>query len=451
MSGYPYIFQDLVDAGILCPVQPSASSGWTKYKTGREFSPGIVPGAVLDLHAERANGGVSPGVNSPPTTQWYDVSGNGNHGTLNGFTAWDGVTDGWTDDPALRSAGAQYVVCPDLGACESLTFTYEAWCNTDYVGLQALVSECGTNSIVMVGLDASSKAYGRVRSETSQDSSRQGTVVLTGGLHQLILAARGTSWMLYCDGAPVGAAVQMPSGGLATTATYVGARAAPFLAYHARGRLFAARTYAGVGFTQEQVAQNYAAGPEWDKRTASALTIPLTLGNTAWTVVGRYSGLWAHNDSLAHNLLTLRSGADARATIYKHTDNKLYASVNDGTDTASSASAAQTLAADTVNTFVARGTWGSTVNLSINGVPSTQGDASAVEAQNIDNLVIPGTAMGSIGPLVLSPTDKGANWQAAVEAAGFSDLMRLVRDYMAVGDYIVPFGYSSTAYMKEAD
>ena len=46
------------------------------------------------------------------------------------------------------------------------------------------------------------------------------------------------------------------------------------------------------------------------------------------------------------------------------------------------------------------------------------------------------------------PTDKGANWQAAVEAAGFSDLMRLVRDYMAVGDYIVPFGYSSTAYRK---
>ena len=197
-----------------------------------------------------------------------------------------------------------------------------------------------------------------------------------------------------------------------------------------------------------EVAWLYAAGPEWDKRTASSVTVPLALGNTAWTVAGRYSGRWAHNDSLAHNLLTLYAGADARATIYKHTDNKLYASVNDGTDTAASASAAQTLAADTVNTFVARATWGATVDLSINGVPSTQGDASLVGAQNIDSLVIDGGPSGSIGPLILSPTNKGANWQAAVEAAGFSDLFRLVRDYMAVGDYIVPFGMSSTAYRK---
>lgn len=45
----------------------------------------VVPGAILELHAARAFGGVSPGVNSPLTTQWYDTSGHGNHGTLTNF------------------------------------------------------------------------------------------------------------------------------------------------------------------------------------------------------------------------------------------------------------------------------------------------------------------------------------------------------------------------------
>jgi hypothetical protein len=451
MSGYPYIFQDLVDAGILRPVQPSASSGWTKYKTGREFSPGIVPGAVLDLHAERANGGVSPGVNSPPTTQWYDVSGNGNHGTLNGFTAWDGVTDGWTDDPALRFAGAQVVTLPAMRVCDDKTWAYDLWFATTAAVTMDILTEGqlgGSGGLCVVRLVSGSTANFIVRDAAGNTITLIGPSSLNDGeAHNIVAGGNGAYMRMWVDGAVAGQTTMLiPAGDIVTDFSVIGARY-PSGGNYFVGKLLAARSYA-ANLSDAQVAQNHAAGPEWDKRTASALTIPLTLGNTAWTVAGRYSGLWAHNDSLAHNLLTLRSGADARATVYKHTDNKLYASVNDGTDTASSASAAQTLAADTVNTFVARGTWGSTVNLSINGVPSTQGNASLVGAQNIDSLVIDGGPSGSIGPLILSPTNKGANWQAAVEAAGFSDPLRLVRDYMAVGDYIVPFGYSSTAYRK---
>lgn len=47
--------------------------------------PRVVPGAVLELHAARAAGGLTPGINDPLTDEWFDTSGNGNHGTLTNF------------------------------------------------------------------------------------------------------------------------------------------------------------------------------------------------------------------------------------------------------------------------------------------------------------------------------------------------------------------------------
>jgi len=56
--------------------------------------PGITPGAILELHADKANGGSGPGINSPSTSTWYDTSGNGNNGLLG--SAWSYTTvDGW--------------------------------------------------------------------------------------------------------------------------------------------------------------------------------------------------------------------------------------------------------------------------------------------------------------------------------------------------------------------
>ncbi|HRZ10703.1 MAG TPA: hypothetical protein P5319_12525, partial [Gemmatimonadales bacterium] len=61
------------------------------------MQPGVTPGAILELHAARANGGVSPGINDPLTTEWYDTSGNGHHGTLVGFAGT--TASGWSADP----------------------------------------------------------------------------------------------------------------------------------------------------------------------------------------------------------------------------------------------------------------------------------------------------------------------------------------------------------------
>lgn len=448
MDCYPYIFQDLVDAGILRPVQPSASSGWTKYKIGREFSPGVVPGAVLDLHAERANGGVSPGVNSPPTTTWHDVSGNEHHGTLENFTFEQDC--GWASDPA------RLVVDKD-GINSRINYPSgvnngEAELTIEMRIRKLTVATSGNRYAVMTNFSTGGfmlYTAPNASSFTWAVMAVEGSQYLTAypdGLdiwRQVALTIDASGLQAWLDGVAYGAK---------RLCTYVPATSTIlrlFNNYNAPmlGDCSLVRYY-NRALSAAEIAQNYAASPEWDKRTPSSLTIPLNLGNTAWTVAGRYSGLWPHDDALLHNLLTLRSGEDNRATIYKHTDNKLYASVNDGVDTAVSASAAQTLAPDTVNTFVARATWGSTVDLSINGVPSTQGDASLVGAQTIDSLVIGGGPSGSIGPLIISSTNKGANWQAAVEATGLNDPFRLVRDYMAVGDYIVPFGYSSTAYRK---
>ena len=86
----------------------------------------------------------------------------------------------------------------------------------------------------------------------------------------------------------------------------------------------------------------------------------------------------------------------------------------------------------------------------INGAASSQGDASAVAAQTIDSIVLSGAPTGYVGPLVLSPTDKGATWATSISAAGFSNPADLVKNYMAVGDYIVPLNGSCTTYLKVA-
>jgi hypothetical protein len=93
----------------------------------------VTPGAILELRAAKANGGISQGINSPLTTTWYDTSGNGNNGTLTGFTGqtpWSGT--GTTGDPyALdhtSTSGPRGVLVPastSLNLIGSSSFTSE--------------------------------------------------------------------------------------------------------------------------------------------------------------------------------------------------------------------------------------------------------------------------------------------------------------------------------------
>jgi len=97
------------------------------------IQPGATPGAVLELHASKANGGTGPGINSPLTTTWTDTSGNNYHGTLVNFgaqTPWGGA--GTAGDPHKLafdgvddyiSLAALQASVPSLGSA----FTLEAW------------------------------------------------------------------------------------------------------------------------------------------------------------------------------------------------------------------------------------------------------------------------------------------------------------------------------------
>ena len=66
------------------------------------MQPGAVAGAVYEFHASRARMGTRPGVNDPLTTEAFDTSGSGNHGTLTGFT------------PTVLPAGTNYFTNPSL-------------------------------------------------------------------------------------------------------------------------------------------------------------------------------------------------------------------------------------------------------------------------------------------------------------------------------------------------
>ena len=130
----------------------------------------ILPGSICHLNAARAALGIGAGSNDAPTEEWFDLSGqanhgtltnfayeagnrprtnvetdkavwhdlsgNGNDGTLTGFTSWDGTTDGWTTDPALLFAGAQYVpLAANLGLASTKTLSFDVWFTTTYAGV----------------------------------------------------------------------------------------------------------------------------------------------------------------------------------------------------------------------------------------------------------------------------------------------------------------------------
>ncbi len=186
-------------------------------------------------------------------------------------------------------------------------------------------------------------------------------------------------------------------------------------------------------------------------RTVSALTVPIALGSTGFTIGVRFSPLWVANNSLAQPLLTLKAAADVRATLYKHTDNKVAASVTDGIDTVVSASAAQTFAIGTLNSVVMRSTWASTVDLTLNGTAATQGNAAAVEAQTITAVQFD-TGAAYEGPSFLSPsriTDAETVLLNAGLTAGWQgiDVFRFFRDRGYTGTLILPLVSDSVGYV----
>jgi len=228
-------------------------------------SAGVVPGAVLELLASAANLGTNPGVNSPLTTQWFDTSGNGNHGTLTGFggqTPWAGA--GTVDDPYRLAfdGGDDLIALPDLGACEDKVFTYEVWASVSgndsacTLICESIVNPNSTAARLEVN------AGGYLQAVMFDNDSALGyrtspLQVNDGVLRHMLLVCDGANGQLYADGAPAGAAFALPGGSVSTLFSTVGMQ--PYGSTYLTGSALVARVYP-FALTPEQVAQNYAAG-----------------------------------------------------------------------------------------------------------------------------------------------------------------------------------------------
>lgn len=237
------------------------------------MQPGVVTsGCVLELHAARANGGTTQQVNSPLGTQWYDTSGNAQHGTLTGFTGqtpWGGA--GTTADPyrCAFDGSDDYAACPDLSAAEDKTFTYEAWyATTNGAKTNPLVSEANhANDNVQVLLSVGAGGLKRLSAGIGDDSGAGAMRVLDtvdtndGLIHHAVMTCDGSYIRLYRDGGSVGTPVAPPAGTVTLTRTSVGAfmRLSPV---YGDSRIPVARIY-NRALSAAEVAQNYSAGPTW--------------------------------------------------------------------------------------------------------------------------------------------------------------------------------------------
>ena len=225
----------------------------------------IVPGAVLELIAAKADGGTGPGVNSPFTTDWADTSGHGNDGTLTNMagtpaSGWAG--SGTAADPyrLVFDGVNDYVAVPSLDSAGTQVFTYEAWINTTNINHQTIIRESGTIAYARIFMLDGGQPEAVVCNDagTTAEAYSAGAASLSNGSwHHVVWSCGGGYGQIYVDGASVGSPVALPGGATTLTTTVIGN--APGSTTIFAGFIAVARIYP-FALTADQVAQNYAAG-----------------------------------------------------------------------------------------------------------------------------------------------------------------------------------------------
>jgi general secretion pathway protein G len=186
------------------------------------MQPGATPGAVLELNAAKANGGSSPGINSPFTTTWTDTSGNNNNGTLTNFgvqTPWGGVgttgdpykltfdgVDDWVtviDNVALRPGTGDYSLELWLTAPWGYSSSYpviyaKGWSSSAAIGGWG-IDGLGTQTTILNMQDA------YVAGTYNMNSVITGS--LSNGLHHVIVTRASGVYRSYVDGILYGSPV----------------------------------------------------------------------------------------------------------------------------------------------------------------------------------------------------------------------------------------------------
>jgi len=218
------------------------------------MQPGATPGAVLELHAAKASGGTAPGSNDPLTTEWYDTSGNGNHGTLVNFTGTP-----WSADRLAHDGNTGKYITTPLNA-DGLARSWEFWISNSKT--TPLTRLCGGSTVQEIRLGSSKAPLlylggSNYRYWPAQDAAQDGALhhwvfTLPGTAQDAILSSAG-----YLDGGAMTPG-STNAGGPQTTFGLLNLLAA----FPPVGAIALARVYPFV-LTPEQVAQNYAVGLTW--------------------------------------------------------------------------------------------------------------------------------------------------------------------------------------------
>lgn len=243
------------------------------------MQPDVTPGAIVELHAAKANGGAGPGINSPLTTTWADTSGNGNNGTLTNITGspWSG--SGTSGDPykLLFDGVNDYVSLGTKRSVESKMFTFETWVITpstapasyEFSLSEAGPAPSGDPSYPIVGITLSGAA-GRARvyyrDSLSHSASVYGPVtnICDGLLHHILVTSNNSSAIVFVDGvAGTTADISSVVGGGKLKMDYgTSVGRASQGQYYWDGSILTARVYP-FPLSPEQAAANYSAGADW--------------------------------------------------------------------------------------------------------------------------------------------------------------------------------------------
>jgi len=237
------------------------------------MQPNVTPGAILELHAARANNGLSQGINSPLTTTWKDTSGNGNDGTLTGFggttaSGWAGSGTGGDPYRLVFDTTDDSVTLPAAKLSSQFStkvFSIEAWLSTAYFttdNCNILVARNNnfSNAVFFFGYTGRPVirlVYAGVQTQLIGSS---GHTIDNGAVHHVVAVADGTALRLFVDGSEAGTSISLHSGSLGATSTTL-------LGYDPWPNQLAwkesiIRVYP-FAFTSSQVTANYNAGPTW--------------------------------------------------------------------------------------------------------------------------------------------------------------------------------------------
>lgn len=174
---------------------------------------------------------------------------------------------------------------------------------------------------------------------------------------------------------------------------------------------------------------------------------------TACTIAYRTAPLFAGNDGVLQNQILLYVGAADYIYLAKDAANKWSVKVQGSAGSAGvtyGLSAAQSFAANTFHSIVARIVAGSTIDLDHDGTSIAQVANPRTPTAFASGRAL-GTSLGYVGPVIISPARKSDAWTAAVQVGSgaiYSDPMRVWREYLEAGDLFVPFQNDSVSFLK---